>query len=293
MNTIAILTDLSEGADQTARYALHLAQHLNSNLLLYNSFLIPSAEPLAAQIAWPLENYNELRQDTEQRLELLAERLRDEALAFPVNAFDPKISCKCCGGTFTLNINELLADKHVALLVMGSHKKGLAAFMVGNHIRQIMDDITLPVLILPDHQQFRKITRIAFATDLSYTDVDVVKSLAGIANPTGAEITLVHISPETGDRTDPGKQIRAFLQEVKHKVAYPHIVYRNVMENHVEQGLHWLTEHLPFDMLVMVHRNKSFLQQIFHHSNTQRMAGKISIPLLVYPYPAANLPAFG
>jgi hypothetical protein len=52
MKTIAVLTDFSKRAENSARYALHLAEHLHNDIKLYNSFFVPSEDPLSAQIAW-------------------------------------------------------------------------------------------------------------------------------------------------------------------------------------------------------------------------------------------------
>ncbi|MDO3628160.1 hypothetical protein [Mucilaginibacter sp. BT774] len=66
MKTIAILTDFSERAENAANYAYRLAQSLQADIILYDSFLVPSASPLAAQIAWPMEDYDQLYKDNER-----------------------------------------------------------------------------------------------------------------------------------------------------------------------------------------------------------------------------------
>ncbi|QNK62427.1 universal stress protein [Pedobacter sp. PAMC26386] len=55
MKTITVLTDFSERAENAARYALHLAQHLQANIILYHSFLVPASEPLSGQVYWSME----------------------------------------------------------------------------------------------------------------------------------------------------------------------------------------------------------------------------------------------
>jgi nucleotide-binding universal stress UspA family protein len=62
MKTIAVLTDFSKRAENAAKYALHLAEHLHADIKLYNSFFVPSEDPLSAQIAWSMEDYDALKQ---------------------------------------------------------------------------------------------------------------------------------------------------------------------------------------------------------------------------------------
>lgn len=75
MKTITVLTDFSANAENAARYALRLAQHLQANLTLYNSFLVPMAEPLGGQVYWSMEDYNILQKDSEEQLRALGTRL--------------------------------------------------------------------------------------------------------------------------------------------------------------------------------------------------------------------------
>jgi nucleotide-binding universal stress UspA family protein len=93
MKTIAVLTDFSERADNAALYAAHLAQHLKANVLLYNAFFVASADPLSAQVAWPMEDFNELLQDSEKEMQLLLAKLKKELTVSPTE-FMPTIECR-------------------------------------------------------------------------------------------------------------------------------------------------------------------------------------------------------
>ena len=75
MKTIAVLTDFSAKALNATEYALSLATHLHADILLYNSFLVLSADPLGSQIAWPMEDYNEIKEGCKADLNLLKMQL--------------------------------------------------------------------------------------------------------------------------------------------------------------------------------------------------------------------------
>ncbi|KIO77210.1 hypothetical protein TH53_10575 [Pedobacter lusitanus] len=283
MKTITVLTDFSKNAENAAKYALGLAQHLQANIILYNSFLVPAAEPLGGQQYWSMEDYNILRQDSETKLRLLASSLEEKLLTLPVNAFKPVISCKCQEGPLYMHINRLLANRDITLLVMGTHRKGLSSLIMGNHLKDILNAVSLPVLIIPENQVFRKPGKFVFATDMNDHDLDIIQALTALARPSHAEITLAHIkTPEIQEGTTK-KLVTNFLEEVANKINYSKIYYRTVEDTPVKQGLKWLTENVACDLFVMVHRHKSFLQQLFNLSNTQKMAADTSLPLLVYP----------
>lgn len=292
MKTIAVMTDFSERANNAAKYALGLAQHLHANVLLYNSFVVPSAEPLGLQVAWSLESFNELQADSEKELHLLADQLRKDLSALPEGSFKPVIYCKCDNGTLSTNLNTLLSDREIQLLVIGSHRKRASGFMLSNHMREMIDGVPLPILIIPEKQQFKKIGKIAFATDLNGTDLNVLSSLSGFARPSYAQIMLTHICTANVPSHISDQKIDNFLKEVGNKINYPNIFFRKVTEEQLKDGFKWLIENVASDVLVMVHRNKSFWDQLLNHSNTQKMAERINMPLLVYPCPADSLPVF-
>ena len=288
MKTIAILTDFSERAENAANYALYLAQSLRANLILYDAFLVPSASPLAAQVAWPMEDYGELHAESEQELKAFAAKLRSKLTLYDDKTFKPDISCQCHNGNLSVDMGELLANKDLILLVMANHEKSIASLLLGNHVHDLLDTTTLPLLIVRDHYAFQKLDNIAFATDLDATDIEVVRSLVSLAKPTMAKITLIHIGQANTDEN----AVTKFMTEVSGKIDYPNIRYRKMTSSYIMDEVTGLDENNTYDMLVIVHRHKGFWEALFNQSDTQKMASQIILPLLVYPYPAASLPVF-
>lgn len=288
MKKIAVLTDFSERAYHAAEYALSLAARLQANVLLYHSFQVPSAEPLAGQIVWPMEDYNEIKNGCEADLEKVKARL-EEKLADQTNGFRPKIQCRTLDGTFDLSVNESLIDKELILLVMANHHNGFSALMQGDHTREVLNNASLPVLIIPEQAACTSLSKVAFATDLDPGDLNSIQSLAGLARPFNAEIMLTHLCESTPENS---RAVQDFLQEVTNKINYPHIYYRHLEEKHVREGLHHMAETVKADLVVMVHRHKDFLERLFSRSHSPDLAEHTLLPLLVFPSPAKSLPVF-
>jgi nucleotide-binding universal stress UspA family protein len=281
MKTIAVLIDFSPRANHAARYALQLARQLHANILLYHTFFVPAAEPLSAQIAWPMEDFEEIKTGSEKELQKLAGKLKKELTELPGGAFRPDVAYSCHEGAFALNLGGLTGNKELVLLVIANHHAGFSALITGNHLRGILDTVALPVLVVPEHSAFKKIEKIAFATDLGDHDLEVIQSLAGLARPFNAEIMLANIgTPEAGAE----QAVKDFLDDVGNKIDYPNIYYRRLAEKQVSAGLSELEQHTRTDMLVMVHRNKGFIERLFGGSHTQKIAADPLVPLLIYPY---------
>jgi nucleotide-binding universal stress UspA family protein len=288
MKTIAILTDFSERAENAANYAYRIAQSLQTNIILYDSFLVPSASPLAAQIAWPLEDYDQLYQNSENELEIFAGKLRREFSKGEHAPFKPIITCECHEEDLSPNLGELLTNKDLVLLVMANHDKSIASLLLSDHVRELLDRTPLPLLIVRDQHHFKGIKNIAFATDLSITDIEVIHSLASFAKFTNSQITLVHIGPQNSDEAS----VENFMTAVSGKIDYPYIYYRNMVSTHIMEEITGPDENNTYDLLVMVQRHKGFWEQLFNRGDTQKMATQISLPLLVYPFPTQSLPVF-
>lgn len=282
MKKIAVLTDFSIRAENAAIYALHLAQYLNANIVLYNSFVIPSAEPLASQVAWPMEDYEELKDENERCMELFILKLKKELSGFSDSDFKPMITGKCHFGHLTAYLDEFVADNQIVMLAMASHQKGFSAMMLGNHLTEIIENTALPVLVIPEDRQFNKLNKIAFATDFSKSDLEVLNAVKDLAMPFHGEVMLAHICEDPSSQ-EAKYNVDFFLTQVSNKINYPNIYYRNVADKHIKNGLEWLVDNVAFDLLVMVHRNKGFFTKLFNNSNTETMAAAMHLPLLVYP----------
>jgi len=292
MKTIAVLTDFSARAEHAAKYALHLAKKVKANILLYNAFLVPSDTPLAAQVAWPMVDYNEVKSDAEKTLKALVKKLEGELKEdhFP-GTFLPAISYQCDEGSIANNIAGLEENGDISLLVLATHGSDeISAFMFGNNCRQVIGAANTPVLIVPEKTPLSNIEKIAFATDITYTDVEYVKSLSKLAEKFGAEITITNVNPDNPLDSEHNAAVRLFMDDIGHDVDYQKITFKSVPGSNVKKGLEWLIENIKFDMLVMVHRKSTMFELLFRPSVTKKIAGRVDIPLLVYPYPAVSIP---
>lgn len=289
MKKIAILTDFSERSVNAAVYGISLASVLRADVVLFNSFLLPSAEPASAQLAWPLEDYEEVKTTSDDALAKLATELSCIELPAQARNFRPLITWQSHENKHGKSLDCWFTDRDIMLLVMGNHRKGLRTLITGNHTNPVLDHASLPVLIVPETASFRNIRKIVFATDLQTDDLDVIQSLTGLASPFDAEILLTHISPETRKNK---KHADDFIQLVSNNINYPHIYYRYIADVSVQKGLKQAQDTFLADMLVMVHREKNFITQLLGGSYSQHMAIKAWMPLLIYPWPVPALPVF-
>jgi len=287
MNTILVPTDFSIPADNAAKYALQLAMRMKRGIKLCHALKIPAEAPMAGQVAWPLEDYISLKDEANDQLSSLAEKLEndieEQISGLPVS-YQPKIDYTSEIGAANDVIRNVVSGQKMTLVVMGMSGAGpLSRFFLGSTSRDLIDHAGFPILLIPAGFKFTTIKKIAFASDLSAGDVEVIHSLAGMARFFNAEILITHVVSERYEQLADRETVADFLNEVTGKADYDKIYYRAVKGLDVIHGLNWLAEHGQIDILAMVHRPHYFLNYLLKGGYTQKMARHVTMPLMVFP----------
>jgi len=282
MKTILIPTDFSANATHAAEYGYYLARQLKANVILCNAFVIPVEMPQANLVAWPMYEYDAIIESCENDIKKLKEHLEKNN----TESFVPPLKCINEPGALQDVVTELVNREKADLIVMGAHgASGLSGFILGNHSRRMIDYTTRPLLIVPDDVKPLPVKKIAFASDFKNVadDLGHIYNLISIAKQLNAEILLTYVFDEKQHSKGFEKYLDEMLVELSNKANYPKIYYRLIKSRSVETGLDWLCDHGQVDMLAMVHRPHNFLDKILKGSHTQKMANRISLPLLVFP----------
>jgi nucleotide-binding universal stress UspA family protein len=270
-------TDFSANAKHALNYGYNLAKQVKANMIICNAIIEPAEIPQAGLVSWPMEESGLLQGDSNRELKLLKEQIESKEETI---SFNPSITCISEAGTVTDMINRVGHQNDVGLVIIGTHgSSGLSTLLLGDHSREIIDEINKPLLLVPPAAKIKPVKKIAFATDFidMVKDLECIQDLITLARPLNAEILITNIF-------DNDKHIAEwFMNELSNKANDPHIYYREVKAYRPVSGLDWLCEHGDIDMLAMVHRSHNFIDSLFRGSQTQKMANHIVIPLLVFP----------
>lgn len=289
MKTILVPTDFSPAAENAAKYAVQLARYTKAEVKLLNAVKVPAEAPMAAQVAWPLQDYQTIKTDTNQELRILANHLslKTAGRKDTTVQYQPKISYCCHVGNVAAVVKSTAIDHDINLVLMGLwNASSINRFLTGSTSHEMIEEADIPLMLIPPDAKFKPIKTIAFATNLSEQDVAVIHSLASLARVFNAEILLIHVTDGQAAGKDPQTVASDFLTMITNRVNYPYIYYRSIEANNVDTGLAWLLEHRELEILAMVHRKHNMLDRLFNHSHSQHMARYSSLPLLIFP--AAN-----
>lgn len=283
MKNVLIATDFSGNARHAALYGYKLAQQLRANVTLCNAFLVPSEIPEAGMVTWPMYEYDEIAESNSAMLNKLKAELEQSIHS---EVFKPSVYCRSEIGPVMSVISDVVADENIGLTVMGTHGNSvLSEFVLGNHARRMINDTTVPLLLVPGRAKAGSIKKIAFAIDFTQPgkDLESIYELIGLIRPLNAELLITHIQDEKETNAELQTKIDAFMTEISNKADYPSVYYRVVKSFKIENGLEWVYEHGHVDILAMVHRKHNFIERLIPGSFTQKIAREITIPLLVIP----------
>ncbi|GAB3915906.1 universal stress protein [Mucilaginibacter boryungensis] len=281
MKTFLIATDFSANARFTAAYGYSLAQQIKARVVLCHAMNVPAEIPQSGAIAWPMDVYDDLTQDSNDELAKLKSRLISEG---DIKAYQPEVSCVHEAGFVADVLNAEAAKFRADMIIIGMHgNDAFGTWMIGNHSRKLIEAAITPLLLVPAGTMPKPIKRIAFGSDFKQPDKDIktISELVDIAQALDAELILTHIEQPNADAQYTAI-VKQLLMELIGKSSHGKVSYKVVKSDHVEHGLNWLVQHAHIDILAVVHRDHNFFDQLVNGSHTQKAAKVVTAPLLVF-----------
>jgi nucleotide-binding universal stress UspA family protein len=292
MKTILALTDFTINAEHTAHYALKLAQKIKANLLLCNIYNVPPNDQSPDPKVWPLGKHEE---DSIQNLGRLLASLKTQIDEGDPKDYRPNIDQYSKEGSVIDCINDIASTKNILLALISMHSSGfITTLSSGNHTRDVIENANFPVLIIPYQVRYKDYKTIVFATDMTKTDLDVLKSISSLAEYSDSDILITNVDNAHVPEQEEENNIKKFFDEQVFKMSHTKILYKVIKSPSVVSSLRWLSQHVEIDMLVLVHRKQNFFQKLLEGSVIEEMADHPAKPILIYPYSNMNesLPVF-
>lgn len=270
MKTILIPTDFSKSAENALDYAIEIAKHTGSKLILFHAYqlpletselpVMPTLEEIEKQV---VKNLKKIERRVKKKYEHLEVRSEYKS-GFPVEEI------------------RLCAERNKAnLVVMGLHGAGfLKEKLIGSVATVLIKSSRCPVMIINQNVKFRTIKKIAFAFD--YTEIKDRSALAPVIEFTSLFKSHIYIfnvvksqlqAVSSISKAVDGMKLAHALKDAEHSFHYS--------ENEdIVEGINQFVLDNKIDLVVMVPHKHSPLHKLFNPSQTQKMAFHTRIPLL-------------
>ncbi|MEL6866671.1 MAG: universal stress protein [Bacteroidota bacterium] len=260
MKKILVPTDFSDNAQKALDYALKLAQVFDSELCLVHTYkLIQRAGTFIA-----IEQ--QMREDAKREMAKLVAKYERQK----------PIQSRVIKDTPIRGIGRVAKSYQADLIVMGTKgASGLSELFIGSTTNGLIKHTRIPVLAVPQAAEFKPHQQIVFAMDQkAISQPSVLAIMRALANAWQAKVEVVQIlvHNKSGSIHESFKKAMEGLDHELHFIPHNESVNDGITE--------YLQQHSA-DLLCLIKRHRSFLQELFHNSVTQKEAFHSELPLLV------------
>lgn len=276
MLRILVPTDFSSTAERAFRFAAELASRTKGTIILFHVNLKEEI---------PYFSSDEKKQEYPQRLQTKQlkklQRLKKKVINPHMNV---TVSTIIYQPPLIKNILSFAKQNQIELIVMGTQgASGLKKAVVGSTTAQIIEKSKIPVLVVPEQYEWKDPKEIVFATNYNCTDRPALSFTLAMAKVFNADVTVLHVQNPEANEKDNNHCFSNYAYFLQRTFNDAHIKFKQLKSNHIKDSLEHLRDSFPFDLMVMVRRNKKFLEKLFLKSFTKNMACTTRLPLLVIP----------
>lgn len=269
MKTLIVATDFSKEAENAVEYACAAAQHLNTDVILFNSYAIPLH---VSNARLPASTFNELLENNHI---LLKKRASELSVKYAI-----QVGYESAFLQLNDELETLFSKYDAAMVIMGTAAESLGQDLFGNTNTTTLLKLKIPVLAVPMHATFKPIKRILFACDvLRGINIKILAEVKAFAQLMDAEVELFHVQNKLRNLGD-AIRINNKADEINERLGGISHSYKPVESDTVIDEIKNEITQLNADLLIMVPQRYGFWKSLVHRSKTRTMASQTTIPLL-------------
>ena len=279
MKRILVPTDFSPNALSGLRVAVDIASRSKGTIILYHVY-IPVEGPFIDNKTKRKEYNIETEKIILKRLQRVKKKVLKDVNNVPISTIigrSPLIN----------NILGFAEHNHIDLIVMGTKgTSGIKKLLVGSVASKIVQRTDIPVLLIPEKFERTELDQIVFASDYQLSDQQAISFTLGFGKLYNGNVTIAHLLsadiPEKKKEKEKN-DFDSYARYMQRKFNRNNIKFQLLEVAPGNEKMETLEKEIPYNMLVMVRRKRSFFQKIFSESFTKSMACIAKKPLLIIP----------
>lgn len=177
-------------------------------------------------------------------------------------------------------IKEIADREDAFMIVMGTKGSGSSLTkMLGSTASNLAQNAECPVLLIPEGAVYRDFENVLYASNFESTDEEMVEEIIDFGNTFRAALHFVHV--EEKDNYEVVEDVLFNKLFEKGDPAFSFNIV-NVKSRSVMDGLTQYAEENEVDLIVLVNRQRSLLDNILQQSLTKKMTKNTQLPLLIF-----------
>lgn len=259
---LLVPTDFSTTSENAFRYALAMADVMDTSVGVVH------VEPIRTEILGPHQKRAPKAIEKQVRKAML------EAFVNKQNT-ESEIAHTLLEGPVVEELIRLADAPEVEMVVMGmTGEQGLIKKWIGSVSAKVAKEANKPVLLVPTHTKFSKLRHIVYASDYHPHERQVLPDILKLAEWFGATIHFLHINAKNPTAED--QQVTGSFPVNGYFLEYARVDNEDVIS-----GLTNFAEQVNADLVVMSTARRSFVEELFHRSMTQKMVLQSRRPILI------------
>lgn len=270
MKTILVPIDYSETANNALQYAVELAIFSRAKITLLHTYHLPVQ---TTEVPIMLVSPQELEMENVERIKQLEKEI--------INKTSGKVKVVSIvrTGFATDEIRNVAQEVHADLIVMGVTGAGrVAQALIGSNTTSVMKKTQIPVLVIPKEARYREIKKIVLACNYNEpVDIAAIKKVKAFVKLFNAKLLVVDLEKPVAvpiyENAVAGETLEKAFKNIEHVLFYS-------SSEDIAEGINAFVDDHNCDWLAMIPHKRSILSELFHKSNTKKMAFHTHIPLL-------------
>lgn len=285
LRSIAVAVDISAGADSALRFAWQIAQKTGAEVEVVYAMdsIFEGHTPSASGFLSGYQRTMHLELDafireTMAKLGVKYEPPTPGSPGQPLQQGTASIRSKVVYGFPDAALEE--CSKYVDLLVMGTTGRGtLGLKLFGSVSTEVSKRAHCPVLLVPADAEFRGLKNILYASNFDSLSTLRIQQAVSFGRHFNSQVHFVHVGPG-GER---GVELERKLFESCYQDAHPEqpFLFSKMLSDDVTGALYEYAFYHRIEMLVFVTHQRSFWENILHHSITHEAALSTDLPMLI------------
>jgi nucleotide-binding universal stress UspA family protein len=278
ISKILFPTDFSENAQNAFQHALVFADKLNASIKVLH-VVYPESAPLDVPVV--------AVQPTLQRVET-AKEIQKKFINYCIakakenhvfqNIIDVSTTVEV--GTLTNSTLNTVRSENIDLIIMGTKAKhNIFEKIFGSASSSIISNAPCHVMVIPEGMSVGTIKSVGYSTDLLKSDTKHILEVNQLLKPFNPSIKCIHIQTTKKEKTQ--LQFDEMVQFFKEERPGLRISFYQLEGMDPVHRLNKFIETWDIDLLVMFAPHRSLWEHLIYVSNTQKMAFKSQVPLLI------------
>ncbi|OZI10117.1 hypothetical protein BWI93_00380 [Siphonobacter sp. BAB-5385] len=273
MKNILVAVDFTENSRPALESAIFLASKSGATLHVLHTYL--PVYPMTETVSGPpvtVEWEETYRLSAQTQLDTLTEEMRGRGLA-------PEIYLEL--GPVGPVVKDMVQSHAIDLVVLGrSESDSWLSDLFGSTATQLVNDLTVPLLMVPSEFSQRGFTRIAYATQLEFTETHVLKDLYRWADYMGATVQIINVQADHEPSINSDEEL---MNEIRTAFPDRHTTVLQRKADSVEDGIQELLHDTEADLLVMSSHHRNLFTQIVNPSKSKKLLLHSPVPTLIFP----------